>query len=109
MNESLNETTQTTELNLAWQNRDGKVTAQFAVQIRDQTRPPHVLKYRVELTAFRSARWWDNACDNCGTKLQTELPAQLKNQVSHLLGSTLSIPLPILDNQLTFYIDPPQL
>ncbi len=108
MSDHPNETKPTTDLNLAWQNLDGKVTAQFAVEIYDQTEPPAVLKYRVRLTTFHAARWWDNACDNCGTEHQTELPAHLQTQVTKLLGSTLYIPLPILDNQLTFYIDPPQ-
>lgn len=108
MTNSPNAITQTIELNLAWQNRDGKVTAQFEVQIRDRTEPPSVPKYRVELVTFRAARWWDNACDNCGTELQTELPAALQPQVARLLGSTLSIPPSILDNKLTYYIDPPR-
>lgn len=106
MTDTANGTTPT-DLYLAWQNADGKVNAQFTVQVRHQTEPPSVPKYLVRVAGFNGARWSNTDCDNCGAEVETELPAHIQTQVLQLLGRTLYIPLAILDNKLTFYIDPP--
>lgn len=96
------------ELNLAWMNPDGKVNAQFRVQIRHQTEPPSVPKYMVRILNFTAARWSNIECDNCGAEAQAELPPHIAEQVERLLGTTVYVPQTLLENKLTFYIDPPK-